>query len=276
MKLLEALHLADIDLIAFVGGGGKTTAIFRLAQEIVAAGGRVITTTTTRIFAAQIKLAPTHLFITGASHARIAEALTTHPHVLIIGQADIGSGKAEGVPTEFVRELREWFPRVPILNEADGSRMRPFKAPAEHEPVIPPETTLVVPVVGTDVFGQPLDAAHVHRPELVAELCGVPLGRAITPEIVARALTHPQGGLKNVPTGARVRVLINKVDALTDWTPARETAALLLQHPRIEAVLLGAVRGEESVREVQTFGVVQSGERVRPLPETPKVIGQNP
>ena len=28
---------------------------------------------------------------------------------------------------------------------------------------IPPETTLVVPVVDADVFGQPLDAEHVHR-----------------------------------------------------------------------------------------------------------------
>ncbi|MGQ0602185.1 MAG: selenium cofactor biosynthesis protein YqeC [Anaerolineales bacterium] len=247
--------MTDTDLISFVGGGGKTTAMFRLASEIVAAGGRVITTTTTRIFAAQIKLAPTHLFEHDASRERIAEALGAHRHVLIIGAAEYESGKANGVHPEFVRELRSRFPRVPILNEADGSRMRPFKAPAEHEPMIPWETTLVVPVVGADVFGQPLDGKHVHRPERVAALTGVPLGAIITPEIVARALTHPQGGVKNVPASARVSVLINKVDALTDWTPVRETAALLLKHPRIEAVLLGAVRSDEPVREIQTLGV---------------------
>jgi molybdenum cofactor cytidylyltransferase len=177
------------------------------------------------------------------------------------------------VPPLFVTQLREWFPRVPILNEADGSRMRPFKAPAEHEPVIPPETTLAVPVVGADVFGQPLDAAHVHRAEIVAALTGAPLGAEVTPEIVARTLTHPHGGLKNVPDGARVKVLINKMDALADWAAARATAALLLKHPRIEAVLLAAVRSDDPVREIQTSGVVQrANEIVRPLPKSPTVF----
>src|SRR5207244_992641 len=116
-----------------------------------------------------------------------------------------------GVSLDLFRSLRTWFPRVCILNEADGSRMRPFKAPAEHEPVIPAETTLVVPVVGADVFGKPLDPDHVHRPELVSALSGAPLGTPITPEIVARVLAHPDGGRKGVPAGARVVVLINKV-----------------------------------------------------------------
>jgi molybdenum cofactor cytidylyltransferase len=128
--------------------------------------------------------------------------------------------------------------------------MRPFKAPADYEPVIPTETTLVVPVVGADVFGQPLDADHVHRPELVGALSGAPLGTPITPAIVARVLAHPQGGRKGVPPGARVVVLINKVDALPDRAPARETAECLLREPAIHSVVLAAVRGAEPVLEV--------------------------
>ena len=61
-----------------------------------------------------------------------------------------GTGKADGVSVDLFQRLRTWFPDVCLLNEADGSRMRPFKAPAAHEPVIPAETTLVVPVVGAD------------------------------------------------------------------------------------------------------------------------------
>jgi molybdenum cofactor cytidylyltransferase len=139
---------------------------------------------------------------------------------------------------------------VCILNEADGSRMRPFKAPAGHEPVIPVETTLVVIVVGADILGKPLDADHVHRPELVAALCGVPLGTRITPEIVARVLTHPEGGRKGVPVGARVVALINKVESLPDRTAARETAECLLRERGVQSVVLGAVRAEEPVLEV--------------------------
>jgi molybdenum cofactor cytidylyltransferase len=137
-----------------------------------------------------------------------------------------------------------------MLNEADGSRMRPFKAPAGHEPVIPAETTLVLIVVGADILGKPLDGDHVHRPELVAALCGAPLGTRITPEMVARVLAHPEGGRKGVPAGARVVALINKVESLPDGAAVSETAEWLLRERAIQFVVLGAVRAEEPVLEV--------------------------
>ena len=90
-----------------------------------------------------------------------------------------------------------------ILNEADGSRMRPFKAPADHEPVVPECTTLLVPMVGVDTLGCPLTEEYVHRPGRVAALAGVEVGVEVTPSIVASVLTHPQGGLKGMPPGAR-------------------------------------------------------------------------
>ena len=105
-------------------------------------------------------------------------------------------------------------------------------------------------MVGADVFGKTLDAEHVHRPELVSALSGAPLGTPITPEIVARVLAHPEGGRKNVPAGARVVALINKVENLPDRKPARETAERLLREPAIESVVLAAVRGNEPVLEV--------------------------
>jgi probable selenium-dependent hydroxylase accessory protein YqeC len=250
MKLTDALQMTSDEVVALVGGGGKTTAMFRLAREVVDNGGSVITTTTTRIFGAQIALAPAHVPAADATRERVSAALAVHRHVLVIGATDAGSGKAEGVSLDLFRRLRAWFPGVCLLNEADGSRMRPFKAPADYEPVIPADTTLVVPVVGADVFGKSLDADHVHRPELVSALCGAPPGTPITPAIVARVLAHPQGGRKGVPAGARVVVLINKVDSLRDRGPARETAECLLREPAIHSVVLATVRGEEPVLEV--------------------------
>jgi probable selenium-dependent hydroxylase accessory protein YqeC len=170
--------------------------------------------------------------------------------VLVIGATDPGTGKADGVSLELFTRLRRWFPDACLLNEADGSRMRPFKAPAGHEPVIPVETTLVVPVVGADIFGKPLDAEHVHRPELVSALSGAPLGAPITPALVATVLAHPEGGRKAVPPRARVVVVINKLDALADPEPARETARRLLREPAIHAVVLAALRTDKPVREV--------------------------
>jgi len=252
MTLAEALEMTPDEVVALVGGGGKTSAMFRLAGEMVRTGARVITTSTTKIFAAQIALAPGHVPAAAATRERLAAALAAHEHVLVIGDKDPGTGKANGVSLDLFRQLREWFPAACLLNEADGSRMRPFKAPAGHEPVIPAETTLVVPVVGADIFGKPLDDDHVHRPELVSALTGAPPGRAITPEIVAGVLAHPEGGRKGVPAGARVVVLINKVDGLADRAPAHETAERLLREPAIRAVVLAAVRAEPPVLEVRT------------------------
>ena len=240
------------DVVALVGGGGKTSAMFRLAREAVERGGRAITTTTTRIFAAQIGLAPAHVPAAEATRDRVAAALDAHGHVLVIGATNPGTGKADGVSLDVFHDLRTWFPEACLLNEADGSRMLPFKAPAEHEPVIPAETTLVVPVVGADVLGQPLDADHVHRPELVSALSGAQPGAPVTPEIVARVLAHERGGCKAVPARARVLVIINKVDGLADRAPAREAARLLLKYPRIHSVLLSAVRAENPVLETFT------------------------
>jgi len=250
VKLADALDMAGDDIVALVGGGGKTTAMFRLAREMVDKAGRAITTTTTRIFGAQIALAPAHVLAADATRERVLAALAAHRQVLVIGATNPSTGKADGVSLDLFRRLRTWCPGVCILNEADGSRMRPFKAPAEHEPVIPVETTLVVPVVGADIFGKTLDADHVHRPELVSALCGAPLGAPITPEIVARVLGHPEGGRKGAPAGARVIALINKVESLPDRTPARETAERLLREPAIQSVLLTTLRGEEPVLEV--------------------------
>ena len=252
MKLADALGTTGDEIVAVVGGGGKTTAMFLLAREMVEKGGGAITTTTTRIFAAQIALAPAHVPAAEATRESVRAALAAHRHVLVIGPTNPSTGKADGISLDLFRRLRPWCPGVCILNEADGSRMRPFKAPAEYEPVIPVDTTLVVPVVGADVFGKALDAESVHRPELVSALSGAPLGTPITPEIVARVLAHPEGGRKGVPVGARVIALINKVESLPDRTPARETAARLLREPAIDAVVLAALRGEEPVLEVCT------------------------
>jgi probable selenium-dependent hydroxylase accessory protein YqeC len=250
MTLADALRMTVDESVALVGGGGKTTAMFRLARETVDRGGCAITTTTTRIFGAQIALAPAHVPAASVTRERLSAELALHRHVLVIGATDADSGKAEGISLDLFRHVRAWFPDVCLLNEADGSRMRPFKAPADYEPVIPPETTLVVPVVGADVFDAPLDALHVHRPELVSALSGAPMGARVTPAIVARVLAHPEGGRKGVPAGARVIVLINKVDALPDRAPARETAECLLREPAIHSVVLASVRAEEPVLEV--------------------------
>jgi len=249
-SLAGVLGLKRDEAVALVGGGGKSAAMFRLAREVAEGGGRAVTTTTTHIFASQIALAPAHLLDAETTRDGLLAALERIRHVLVIGPTNPETRRAAGISRERFRELRGWCPDACLLTEADGSRMLPFKAPAAHEPVIPEETTLALLVVGADVLGRPLDDAHVHRPERASALSGVPMGAPVTPEMVARVLAHPDGGRKGVPGAARVVILINKVETLADRGPARETAALLLREPAIEAVLLTALKQPDPVLEV--------------------------
>jgi molybdenum cofactor cytidylyltransferase len=130
--------------------------------------------------------------------------------------------------------------------------MRPFKAPADYEPVIPASTTVVTPVVGLDVLGRPLNDETVHRAALVSRLSRTPPDQPVTPDTVAAVLCHPQGGLKNAPPQARVIPLLNKAEVPARLAQARQIAPKLLDCPQIEAVIIGALQAKDKpVLEVQ-------------------------
>jgi len=245
MRLSRALRVGPGSVVAFVGGGGKTNSMFRLAAEL-AENGPVITTTTTRIFAAQISLAPAHYQVSSPDDLPgLVGLLESHPHILITGEPDsTRSGKAPGISLETLSAIlsRTASLAPAVLIEADGSRMRPFKAPGPHEPVIPPQATHVVPVVGADAMGKPLRDEYVHRAALVAELAGAAPGSPITPEIIARILLHPEGGRKGVPASARLSLLFNKVESPEGLRAGLKVITRLLSMPGAQESRLPPVR----------------------------------
>jgi probable selenium-dependent hydroxylase accessory protein YqeC len=86
--------------------------------------------------------------------------------------------------------------------------------------------------------GRPLGPDHVHRPEFVSRIHP---GSVVTPEMIAAVVVHPQGGCKNVPPGARVVLLINKVDDDGRLRLARAIAARVLETGAVAGVVLAAL-----------------------------------
>ncbi|MGD9099038.1 MAG: selenium cofactor biosynthesis protein YqeC [Anaerolineae bacterium] len=265
MKLSRALRVQRGDVVALVGAGGKTSAMFCLGHELATQGWRVVSTTSTHLGADQVAQVPHAVVQSTQEIACLAHQIW--PHTLLVGPINPKTNKAPGLPPGLIARIPTLLSADVVINEADGARMLPFKAPADYEPVITPGTTLVVPVVGVDVIGQALDAAHVHRPERVAALTGAEPGQTITPALVATVLTHPQGGLKDVPHQARVVALVNKVQTPQELSVARRLADLLLDAPRIEAVAIGAVQEEAApvrlVRNRVALVVLAAGESRR-------------
>ena len=236
LHLVEALGLPESgSLTSIVGGGGKSALLFALAGSLE---GRVVMTTTTRIFASQIERA-SHWCT--SEPAQLETALRQgRTGTLVVGEVD--GEKALGVPTELPARLL-LDPGVDhVVVEADGSRMRPVKAPADHEPVVPAETTLFVVVAGIDALEAPI-AECAHRPERVCALLGVRESDRLTPELLATLLGHPEGGLRKAPGSARVVVFINKVECDVSRGLARTVAERLLRMPRVERVVTGSLEG---------------------------------
>lgn len=257
LSLAEAFGIERGELVSIVGGGGKTSLMFGLAAEL---GRGTVLTTTTRIFAAQMKRARRVVVHKGEAMADIELGLGQDSFVLVVGE--VVGDKAHGIGADLTSELIKRPDVDFVIIEADGSRTRPCKAPADHEPVIPAETTLVVPVVGIDALGGRVGEV-AHRPERVAALTGLGDDDSITAEALATLIVDPDGGRKGVPVGARVVPLINKVETKGQLKAAREVARLVLREPEIERVVIGAVRYKNRVVEVQqrvTAVVLAAGE----------------
>lgn len=248
MTLPEALSIAPGEVVALVGAGGKTTAMFRCARELRRLGRTAVVTTTTRIFVpdASSDLALVVERDRDRAMTRTREEIATD-RIPVVGTATTEDAKLVGVPPSWVADLAA-LPAVHcVLVEADGSARLPITAPREDEPVIPPCATLVVAVVGVDAVGRPIDDV-AHRPELVSELTGLPRTAALDEHAIARVLLDPRGNTKGAPARARIAALINKTDDDRALADARTIARALREIRDIRVVL--ASLEHAGVREV--------------------------
>ena len=240
MRLTELLDI-DVNskkIISVVGGGGKTSLIFRLAEELAEQGKKVIVTTTTHI-----AFEPERPFARDGELNKVRENLRKYGYTVaacmekreekswkkpenIQGSSGthcsaseeqnksgkLFTGKLQALPEEQLQELKKECDV--ILIEADGARRLPLKVPAAWEPVIPEMTDLVIGVIGLDCLGKAIKDT-VHRPESAAEFLGKSSKEKITEEDIIRIAKSDQGLRKSV--GHRgFRVFLNKEDVLSD------------------------------------------------------------
>jgi len=212
MTFWEALDLdrATPPVVAIVGGGGKTSLLFRLAQNAHQLGYSTVLSGTTRFTTPPALSSNIHLTeITSPKQVQeLVKTLNTHDTIV----AHAGKEpKARWAPIETA--TADEIAAIPGLGlfaiEADGSKMLPFKAPAEHEPVIPCSATHVVAVVGLSALDTPLDSRYVHRPEKIRSIIENQQHASI--EVIARVLTDIRGGRKGVKQ-RHFSVVVNQAD----------------------------------------------------------------
>jgi molybdenum cofactor cytidylyltransferase len=257
-KLSHFLRIAHATCIAFTGGGGKTSALFMAAREMAPA----LVTTSTHLAARQVSNADRHILWTpGEPLPEIEMSGVT----LITGPFREDIARVTAPTLEQLQLLKEFagYHDLPLLIEADGSRQKPLKAPAAHEPAIPPFADVVIVTAGMRGLDKPLTEQFIHRPEIFGPLAGLEPGQPVSAEAVTRVLTHPDGGLKNIPLGAWRVVLLNQAD-----TPELQSRAGNMAHDLLkiyDAVAVASIqRGEiHAVYENIAGVVLAAGEASR-------------
>lgn len=214
-----ASALAADGLVCVVGAGGKKTTLYALATQ----AERAVVTATVRI-----PIFDPHVAEVVVTEDPIGELMLQDSWPLGLVPEQEFEDRYRGYDPDTVTDISRAHDG-PVLVKADGARMREFKAPAENEPQIPETADTVIPVASAHAVGEPLDEETVHRPERVAALTDADIGDEVTAEMVGQVLAHTEGGLKDVPPGATVIPLVNKVDDEDDERVAREIAETVLE-----------------------------------------------
>lgn len=251
-SLLEALGFADWktlpQVISIVGAGGKTSTMYDLAEELAAKGARVLITTSTHIakpeqyeVAVVAEFADLDAWMRSRDSVspdwRMAEAGLHTGGVRNTGGRILVAGKqAEGLNSAWKLAMPEDLGEEAVMKklltqfdvifiEADGSRRLPLKVPSEKEPVLVPQTGLIIACAGLTAGGKTFDStcfrfdSHGGWLKRTAE-------DPITAADMALVLMDERGSRKGVG-GRYYRVVLNQADTETEQKLAEEIARML-------------------------------------------------
>jgi probable selenium-dependent hydroxylase accessory protein YqeC len=149
--------------------------------------------------------------------------------ISLAGSLNRETGKLEALRPEFLEGLIPGYDLV--LLEGDGSRGLPLKGWADHEPVVPPYTTVSVAVIPISPLGKRVSPDLVFRLPRFTALTGAAEGDTLGPAHLAALITGRAGpgggrGLLDAARGERL-LFINQAETGEQREQARELAALL-------------------------------------------------
>lgn len=212
-RLCEAFNIPR-GITAFVGGGGKTSLIDRLAHEL-SADSRVLRLTTTRIYPPR-----DGLLLISPTEKSLNEAFKRSRIVTVGEHAENGKLRAPDCDIVKLSEAADY-----TLIEADGSRGLPMKAPNDSEPVLTGVEKLVIAVAGAQGFYKLIEIA-AHRPDIYAALLGKSKAEPITPLDAAAVIESRFGQRKGV--SCEFLAVINQCDDARAADAGRECANALV------------------------------------------------
>ena len=275
-------------VVSLIGGGGKTTLLYALSAYCTAKGWRVLTATTTHIrkpvnvpwIAVNEEEKTASLECESINTNKKAQCENTawenarkerdrlwQQGTYVIAGNPAPHEKLTILP-ESIRS--EWISDADItFLEADGAKCLPCKFPAAYEPVILPQSDIVLAVAGLSALYRPLgevcfraelaieawnrdvceygDAAYPKEGKRLLKEVPISKDTSLTPELLAWLLGSENGARKDI-SGRSFFVVLNQADMSERREDGRKVLDILKHSYGIQGILTsfsGTERNQE-------------------------------
>ena len=155
-SMTEALSAKQDDVIAFVGAGGKTALMMKLADELFKSGFKVVISTTTKLGINE-RPEKSELVVESDANKLISKlhSVQTQNKIPVLASGlNEENKRLVGISPTTAGRLASDIDVDCLLIEADGARGKVFKIPMAHEPVVPECVNKLCIVLGLDAIGK--------------------------------------------------------------------------------------------------------------------------
>lgn len=242
--LAESLQLEGKSCVSFVGAGGKTSLIRRIAVELFESHRNIAVTTTTRIAPYDVD--------------ELWHVVKPNEHdkncLRLIGEAGekskipffyseiLSDGKLKGLRFNHVEQIYQCVEHLII--ESDGASGTSFKIPRKNEPQVPPFATHICIVMGLDVFEKPACSGLIFKFRELKEKLNLSMQEDKPPQPsllrdILFGTHHNYNSYLQIKKlhNMKAILIINKADSASSVEKAREIANLFY-HPDIDRIVI--------------------------------------
>ena len=240
----DAFGLTDRDCVCISGGGGKTSLLFCLQSELKSAGTRSLVTTTAKMMVPEDQ--PEMFYLAGMDGRQaeyFADVYLRSEEMTAYLGGGIQNGKVSGIPESALSIIAGRLKgRAAVLAETDGAGRKPYRIRKPHDPGIPSGTTLVIHVIGAELFGAELNGDNVNR-------CSDDLSGRVADARTIRLLLEENRAPN--PDGVPEYLFVNKADIDPDRASGIAEAAGGL----FDRIFTGSVK-QNQIREIKNDKIV--------------------
>lgn len=210
--MMLPIRFSEREMISLIGGGGKTS-LLRLLGVFLSPRNAVLTTST---HIENPSLWGDRCYF-NLPNQKLGSLFNEGCRTVFHASKRVEK-KVRGFEANKIDEQYSALETVSFVVEADGAKGYPFKIHNDYEPVIPKSTSLLIVVVGADVFLKKAEES-IFRIDQYCSNFNIDLKLPIPLEVMCQILQSPTGYLRAVPPRSQCRriLFVNKAEILIPY-----------------------------------------------------------